>query len=194
MRCMRSSISHLPSRSRLLTALLAICALLSALAPSAQARSACQSASATPAKTDKLTIVRATLCTINAERSRRGMASLKLNKRLSKAATAHAGDMNARNYFSHNSLGGGSFVDRIRRAGYFANAKSWTVGENLAWGARSRGTPRMVTKMWMKSPGHRANILNSSFREIGIGVSYGAPVTGVGGPAATYTTDFGARR
>jgi uncharacterized protein YkwD len=44
----------------------------------------------------------------------------------------------------------------------------------------------------MNSPGHRANILNSAFREIGIGVAYGAPVA-VGGPAATYATEFGAR-
>ena len=43
----------------------------------------------------------------------------------------------------------------------------------------------------MNSPGHRANILSPSFREIGIGVAYGAPVAGAGTPAATYATDFG---
>jgi uncharacterized protein YkwD len=44
----------------------------------------------------------------------------------------------------------------------------------------------------MHSPGHRANILSSRFREIGIGISRGAPVRGMGN-AATYATDFGAR-
>ena len=86
----------------------------------------------------------------------------------------------------------GSFVDRIRRAGYLKGARSWTVGENLAWGSRGRAAPQMITQSWMNSPGHRANILNSSFREIGIGVAHGAPVA-VGGPAATYATEFGTR-
>jgi uncharacterized protein YkwD len=154
--------------------------------------STCESASAMPAQTGKRTIVRATLCTINAERGRHGLAPLRLNRRLSAAAAAHAGDMAARNYFSHDSLDGVSFLDRIRRAGYLDGAKSYTVGENLAWGSRERSAPRMITKMWMNSPGHRANILRSAFREIGIGVAYGAPVA-LGAPAATYATEFGAR-
>ena len=51
----------------------------------------------------------------------------------------------------------------------------------------------MIMRLWMNSPGHRANILNGSFREIGIGVAYDAPVAGGGKPVGTYTTDFGAR-
>jgi uncharacterized protein YkwD len=178
---------------RRITLLLALAALCVVAAPaSAMARATCQAASATPAQTGKRAIVRATLCTINAERGRSGLAPLRLNRRLSSAAAAHAGDMDARNYFSHDSLEGGSFVDRIRRAGYLSGARSWTVGENLAWGARGRAAPQMITQAWMNSPGHRANILNSSFREIGIGVAYGAPVA-MGGPAATYATEFGTR-
>ncbi len=191
---MRFPIPHASAPRSLLIALVALCALLAAAAPAASAASACQAASATPAQAGKRTIVRATLCTINAERGRRGLGPLRLNRRLSRAATAHAGDMDSRNYFAHDSLDGGSFVDRIRRAGYLKGAKGWTVGENIAWGSQGRGAPRMITQMWMNSPGHRANILSSSFREIGIGVSYGAPVSGLGAPAATYATDFGARR
>jgi uncharacterized protein YkwD len=48
--------------------------------------------------------------------------------------------------------------------------------------------------MWMHSPGHRANILSRTFKEIGIGIARGAPESGQGGDAATYTTDFGFRR
>jgi uncharacterized protein YkwD len=177
---------------RLLASLATACVLALAGSPSAVAAQACPSASATPAQADKRSIVRATLCTINAERGRYGLGPLSLNRRLSQAAAAHAGDMEKRNYFSHDSPDGGSFVDRIRRTGYMNGTRSWTVGENLAWGSHGRSAPVMITQMWMNSPGHRANILNSSFREIGIGVAYGAPVP-MGAPAATYATEFGAR-
>jgi uncharacterized protein YkwD len=97
------------------------------------------------------------------------------------------------NYFDHNSLSGATFIDRIRRVGYLAGARSWTVGENLAWGAGERATPSAIVQAWMNSPGHRANILSGSFREIGLGVAYDAPVGGGLHPAGTYATDFGAR-
>ena len=71
-------------------------------------------------------------------------------------------------------------------------ARSWTVGENLAWGSGTRSTPREIVNAWMKSPGHRANILQRRFREIGIGVVFEAP-HGSSSTAATYTTTFGAR-
>jgi uncharacterized protein YkwD len=135
--------------------------------------------------------VRATLCTINAQRDRYGLRPLKLNKRLSRAARGHARDMVRRDYFAHDSLGGGTFVDRIRRSGYLRGASSWSVGENLAWGSHERSAPRTITEMWMNSPGHRANILSASFREIGIGLAIGGP--NAGGQAATYATEFGAR-
>ena len=177
-------------RFSFLTALIVVAGLLAA-APSAMGANACQSASSTPAQAAKRTMVRATLCTLNAQRERYGLAPLKLNKRLSKAARRHARDMVRREYFAHDSLAGGTFVDRIRRTGYLTGVRSWTVGENLAWGTNSRSAPREITTMWMNSPGHRANILSASFREVGIGLAIGAP--GVGsGSAATYATEFGA--
>ena len=177
--------------SRLLAALLVSCGLALAASPAALA-GACESATATPAQAGNSTVVRATLCTINAERARQGLAPLRLNARLSAAAAGHAGDMDRRNYFAHDSLGGGSFVDRIRRAGYLRGARGWTVGENIAWASRGRAAPVTITQMWMNSPSHRANILNGSFREIGIGVAHGSPVGG-DTPAAIYATDFGAK-
>jgi uncharacterized protein YkwD len=176
---------------RSLAALAAVCVTALATAPPAMAAKACESANAAPSKSNERTVVRATLCTINAHRERHGLRPLTLNKRLAKAARGHAGDMDQRNYFSHDSLGGGSFVDRIRLAGYLTGASSWSVGENLAWATRGNAAPGKITKMWMDSAGHRANILSSSFREIGIGVAYGAPVAGGPRPAATYATDFG---
>jgi uncharacterized protein YkwD len=172
---------------------LSVLAAMLAAAPSAMAARACQSANATPAQAAKRTMVRATLCTLNAQRARYGLSPLKLNKRLSKAARRHARDMVRRGYFSHDSLGGGTFVDRIRGTGYLRGAQRWSVGENLAWGTHGSSTPRAITTMWMNSPGHRSNILSASFREVGIGLALGAPGAG-GGPAATYATEFGAKR
>lgn len=174
-------------------AVLAVLAGLLLTAPASAAEQACPSANETPANASKREIVRATLCELNRERAHHGLRTLKLNKRLSKAARRHAHDMARRNYFSHDTLGGGSFVDRIRRAGYLRGARSWVVGENLAWGSHGQSRPRVIMDMWMDSPGHRANILNATFREIGIGVAYDAPVEGGGDPAGTYATDFGFR-
>jgi uncharacterized protein YkwD len=186
---MRRSLLQL----RFLAVLATACAVALAAAPSALGARACESANATPASASKRTMVRATLCVLNQQRAKHGLRPLKLNKKLSRAARRHARDMDRRNYFSHDSLGGGSFVDRIRRAGYLRGARRWSVGENLAWGTHGNSAPRTITQMWMNSPGHRANILSPSFREIGIGVAYGAPVAGGGKPAATYATDFGAK-
>ena len=90
------------------------------------------------------------------------------------------------------SVAGRSWIAFAERA-ISDGTQSWTVGENIAWGSERRGAPRTITRMWMNSPEHRANILSSSFREVGIGAPYGAPVSGMGAPAATYATDFGAR-
>ena len=173
---------------------LAVVLAMLATAPGAMAEQACPAANATTANATKREIVNATLCTLNRERTSYGLKALKLNRKLSQAARRHARDMARRNYFSHDSLGGASFVDRIRRTGYLSGARSWMVGENLAWGSHQNSRPSTITRLWMNSPGHRANILNASFREIGIGVAYDAPVRGGGSPAGTYATDFGYRR
>jgi uncharacterized protein YkwD len=177
---------------QLLVVLAALSALLLA-APAQGAEQACPSSNATPAQATKKQIVRATLCTLNRERSHAGLRRLKLNRKLSRAARGHARDMAKRNYFSHDTLGGGTFVDRIRRWGYLKGAHNWIVGENLAWGSRGQSRTKVIMELWMNSPGHRANILNPSFREIGIGIAYDSPVAGGATPAATWATDFGSR-
>jgi uncharacterized protein YkwD len=158
--------------------------------PTASAAGACSSANATAAKASKRALVRATLCVLNAERARHRLRPLRLNHKLSTAAQRHSRAMARKRFFSHTSPGGASFVDRIRSTGYLSGARSWTVGENIAYGSGSRSTPRSIGSAWMNSPPHRANILSSSFRSIGIGVASGTPVGGGGG---TYTTDFGRR-
>jgi uncharacterized protein YkwD len=185
---------HLPGRFAPGAVLLAAALAIALAGPSAaSAARGCQSTKASPSSASKRTMVRATVCLLNDKRARRGLPSLRLSGRLSRAARAHSRDMARRNYFSHNSLSGADFIDRIRRSGYLRNARRWTVGENLAWGSGSRATPRAIVRSWMRSHGHRANILDGRFRHIGVGIAYDAPADARGLPAATYTTDFGAK-
>lgn len=134
-----------------------------------------------------------TVCLINRERTSRGLRALHLNRRLSSAARAHTSDMVRGRYFAHSSRSGRDVVDRVRSRGYFSHVRSWMVGENLAWGSGSRSTPAAIVEAWMNSPGHRHNILTARFREIGVGISFGAPVSVDGNSAVTYTTAFGSR-
>jgi uncharacterized protein YkwD len=181
------------SQRGLVLLILAVVAGTLLAASPAMAEQACPASNATPANASKREILHATLCALNRERAHYGLRAVKLNRKLSRAARRHARDMARRNYFSHDTLGGGTFVDRIRAEGYLKGAHSWIVGENLAWGSQGFSRPRVIMKLWMNSEGHRANILNGSFREIGIGLAYDAPVARGGKPACTYATDFGSR-
>ena len=75
---------------------------------------------------------------------------------------------------------------------YTPRNAGWALGENLAWGTGRLATPREIMRAWMDSPGHRANIVKRSYREIGIGVVTGVPSDR--GAGATYTADFGVIR
>jgi uncharacterized protein YkwD len=167
-----------------------VLALFLATAPAASAAGACGAANASASQVSKRTLVRATLCVLNVERARHKLRPLRLNHKLSAAARRHSRAMARQRFFSHDSPSGASFVDRIRRTGYLSGATSWRLGENIAYGSGSRSSARSIGIAWMNSPAHRANILSSSFKAIGIGIAKGTPA-GRGG--ATYTTDFGRR-
>jgi uncharacterized protein YkwD len=155
----------------------------------ASAATVCSSADVPIAQASTVALANSALCLVNQERTARGLKPLKLNRRLKKAATAHSRDMVARNYFAHETPGGGTFADRIRKAGYIKPRVMPSLGEDLAWGSGTLGTPRAIVQSWMASPGHRANILYPKFREAGMAVAIGDPGAGVEG--ATYTLDFG---
>jgi uncharacterized protein YkwD len=150
-------------------------------------------ASSAPRTAPTIRLARAAVCLINNRRVVRGLPRLRINDRLSKAAMWHTHDMVRRNYFAHVSKRGRDVVDRLYGAGYLGGRFSWSVGENLAWGSGSLGAPRQIVRAWMNSPGHRRNMLDSRYREIGIGVIANGPVR-TASPAATYTTTFGVRR
>lgn len=150
-------------------------------------------ASSVPREAPNFRLARAAVCLINQKRAARGLRRLRLNNRLSRAARRHTRDMVRHRYFDHVSRRGKDVVDRLYGTGYLGGRFSWTVGENIAWGAGGRGTPRRIVRAWMHSPGHRQNMLSPRFRDIGIGIKARGP-THTRRPAGTYTTTFGARR
>ncbi|TDD59523.1 CAP domain-containing protein, partial [Actinomadura rubrisoli] len=112
----------------------------------------------------------------NAERAKAGCKALRADARLATAARRHSEDMAANGYFDHTSRNGDSPWKRMEDAGY-PNPGA----ENIAKGY---ATAAAVVAGWMKSPGHRANILNCDLRAIGVGTA-----DGPGGPL--WTQDFG---
>jgi uncharacterized protein YkwD len=131
------------------------------------------------------------LCLINRVRGHYGQQPLRYNVDLRSSATAHSRDMVAKGYFSHYAPGGSSPLARVARTGYTYGAGRAMVGENLGWGIGARnGSPMAVFMSWMRSPEHRANILDPRFRDFGVGVARGAPM-GRFGTAGTYTLDLG---
>ncbi|MGA5582106.1 CAP domain-containing protein [Streptomyces thermodiastaticus] len=114
---------------------------------------------------------------VNAERAKAGCSPVTLEARLTRAAQAHSEDMAAHQNMSHTGSDGSSPGDRITRAGY-----DWRAyGENVAYGY---ATPEQVMDGWMNSPGHRANILDCDYQEIGVGHAQ---------PGDYWTQDFAAR-
>ncbi len=156
------------------------------------AQTACAAQNASPADTGAAQLEDTVLCLVNRERTKRGLRALRSNAKLDGAARGHSRAMVERNFFSHDSPGGASVMDRVKRRGYRSSG-GLMVGENIAWGSGSYATPSEIVDGWMNSSGHRANILHRSFDEIGVGVAIGAPRATHGQPAATYTTDFGSR-
>ena len=160
-------------------------------ASAAEARG-CRNADADPASITIRQARAATVCLLNVERRRRGLHRLRQNAGLALAGQRHVSDMVRHRYFAHSSLSGTRFDARIRRAGYLRGSAHATLGENLAWGGGRLATARRIVRSWMQSPGHRANVLQPKFREVGIGIVRRLPVAH-GGRGATYAAEFGAR-
>jgi uncharacterized protein YkwD len=119
----------------------------------------------------------------NAERAKAGCGPLTVDATLTAVAQAHSQDMATHDYFDHNGQDGRTPFDRMTAAGY----RYSTAAENIAAGQR---TPQDVMTAWMNSPGHRANILNCSLKEIGVGYA-----TGSSSQYGVYwTQDFGTPR
>jgi len=143
----------------------------------------------TPAPAPDTTVGQQVLQLVNAARAQArscgttsfaAAPALTLNTQLGQAAQGHASDMATQNYFSHTSKDGRTFVQRITATGYAYR----TIGENIAAG---QSTPQQVVAGWLQSEGHCRNIMNPSFRELGVGYARG------GSYGHYWVQDFGAR-
>jgi uncharacterized protein YkwD len=151
---------------------------------------------------DRDSLERNLVTRINAIRKSHGLRTLSVRSRLDTAADTHVSSMAAASYFRHElytptrATNWTPFGTWIRWYWPGPGYSSWSAGENLAWGAPSISASQTVSR-WMASPGHRANILNPAWRNIGIGAVH------VGEPRGYYTAwddvtivaaEFGARR
>ncbi|MEU0374478.1 CAP domain-containing protein [Streptomyces sp. NPDC006283] len=115
---------------------------------------------------------------VNQERAKAGLSPMTLNPLLSRAAQGHSDEMARTGIYRHTGPDGSSPGDRIKQAGY--SSSMWA--ENIH---HRKDSPEIIMADWMKSPGHRANILNANLKEIGIGMD---------ASGSYWTQNFGARR
>lgn len=97
---------------------------------------------------------------VNAERAKAGLSELKIDKNIVNAANVRAKEI--KSSFSHTRPDGTSFSTALKETGVSYRGS----GENIAWGQKS---PEQVMESWMNSEGHRANILNTRYKNIGVG-------------------------
>jgi uncharacterized protein YkwD len=171
----------------------ALAAALALAAPASAQASACPGADLVPSAANAARVRAATACLIDRERAKRGLARLRVDGSLAAMAGRYARTMVAQRFFGHTAPGGGTLERRVRATAFAgAGVQSWSVGEDLGWATGPLATPRQQVAAWMASPPHRENILEPSFRSIGIGVATGVPVSGVAAAGgATYAAEFG---
>jgi uncharacterized protein YkwD len=160
--------------------------------PNAANSSSCDNANLTPTTQNLQSIREAVLCLVNRERTTNGVAPLRGDAALELSSQRHTTSMAVNDYFEHVGPDG-TPAGRMRASGYIYSSNiGYEIGENIGWGTLWLATPRAIVAAWMASPGHRANILDASFHDTGIGVSPHAPASLAHGQAgAVYTQDFG---
>jgi uncharacterized protein YkwD len=123
---------------------------------------------------------------INRIRAANGLGAVKRNKALARSADYHCADMLAANFFAHTSSNGESFEQRIDQF-----RPSRRIGETLAYLSKgSKGMAGRIVDLWMNSPPHRASLLSSSFRRIGVARRAG---TLGSSPVTVFTADFASK-
>ncbi|MBK5219256.1 MAG: CAP domain-containing protein [Thermoleophilia bacterium] len=179
-------------------ALLRVIAAFAGLAIAAPAASAAQQGliappSACPNQSDPgapLAVqAQAMRCMTNFAREGKGQSPLTVAPALDRAARGKSGDILRCDEFGHEACGR-DFTHWFEQVGY-AGSRCSAFGENIAWGTGSLGTVRSIFSAWIRSPGHRANILGA-FADLGVGLRIGALE---GNPGAhVWTQEFGSRR
>ncbi|HEY8102990.1 MAG TPA: CAP domain-containing protein [Gaiellaceae bacterium] len=122
---------------------------------------------------------RSLLGVVNDVRAAHNLRPLQVDAKLLATARGYSSTMIQQDVFTH-----GSFAERLAQSG----ARGPAYGENLAWGTGRLAGARNIVRMWMESPGHRANLLRPGWNRVGIGVRVG---NFLGYPGATViTADF----
>ncbi len=134
------------------------------------------------------------LTSLNATRATKKLRPLVLSDDLQRAAAAHSRSMLDRGFFEHDSRDGSPFSARVKRYYRAVGYDNWAAGENLLYSSSEIGAS-MAIKAWLNSPGHRANMLSPTWREVGIGAFYASAAGGTFGGGTTWvvTMDFGVR-
>ena len=128
-------------------------------------------------------------CLTNYARAQEGLAPLQLNTTLNTAGQAKLKSNISCAEFSHTPCG--QPFDTVFSS-YVQGATSYQIGENIAWGTGSYGTPRQAMNGWVHSAGHRENILTAAYAELGIGYLPGQTFQGYDG-ATLWSQEFGLR-
>lgn len=122
---------------------------------------------------------RSLLGAVNDARAANNLRPVKVDAKLLASARSYSATMIQQDVFTH-----GAFGERLARSG----ARGPAFGENLAWGTGRYASARTIVRMWLESPGHRANLLRPGWTRIGIGARVG---NFLGYPGATViTADF----
>jgi uncharacterized protein YkwD len=141
------------------------------------------------------TLELSTLDSINAVRVSHGVGPLELSPELYDSAMLHCRQMIEGGYFAHEGPGGSSFASRLEAFYPKGSHRFYSVGENLLW-TLTPASSRSIVAAWMKSPEHRANLLDPAWRQLAVAALSVPSAPGVfdDEPVTVVTVDFGVRR
>jgi hypothetical protein len=131
-------------------------------------------------------------CLVNYARRSQGLRPLSLSPALARAGALRLADEVRCGELSHTACGH-PFLLVFEESGYLRGARSYSVGENLAWGQSSNGSPRRTMIAWLESGPHRRILLDPSWRQMGLAFSAPAAFRGRG-HVTLWVAEFGARR
>jgi uncharacterized protein YkwD len=154
------------------------------------ARGACAGAATVPVDdATRRQATRAVVCLVNQVRGRYGMRAVRLSPALRRAALRHSVEMVSAKSFSHVGPAGDTFGARVAHTGYLRAHPNRLLTEALAWG--SRASAATLVQQLLHSAPHRQIVLDPGARNVGIGLTLGAPVAGVAAPSSTLALAFG---
>lgn len=165
-------------------ALAAALSILPATASAQVGASSCPNANATPGSVPTSVLEEATRCLLNAERAGLGLTQLGDSGQLTGVAANQVSFSIANGRLTH--FGDGDIVQRVGRSGFLFRYKKYSVGEVLAFGQTTVGTPAVIVNAWMTSSLHSFVIAFPRFRQFGVSVQTGSPIAPGAANQATY--------